>query len=114
MVASKTGLFNKELQQQAAIFKVLAHPARLQILHYLASTKTCISGDISEVLPLGRTTVNQHLRELKNAGLIHGHISGINTNYCLTFEKINEMKKLFEEFLSEFKFTDESYCNINQ
>lgn len=114
MVASKTELFDNDLQDQAALFKALAHPARLQILHYLAETKTCISGDLSEVLPLGRSTVNQHLRELKNAGLIHGHISGVNTNYCLTFEKINEMKKLFEEFLSEFQFAGESYCNINQ
>ncbi len=114
MVASKTELFNKELQQQAALFKALAHPARLQILHYLAETKTCISGNLSDVLPLGRTTVNQHLRELKNAGLIHGHISGVNTNYCLNYEKINDMKMLFKDFLSEFKFTNESHCNINQ
>ena len=76
MVLAKNELFDKQEQQCAALFKALAHPARIQILKYLAETKSCISGDISKELPLGRTTVNQHLRELKEAGLIQGHILG--------------------------------------
>ncbi|HPR31748.1 MAG TPA: metalloregulator ArsR/SmtB family transcription factor [Prolixibacteraceae bacterium] len=83
MVASKTELFDTPLVEQAKYFKALAHPARLSILKYLAETKTCISGDISDELPLSRTTVSQHLNELKSAGLIKGHVSGVKTNYCL-------------------------------
>ena len=70
MVTAKSELFTEKQQQQAILFKALAHPARLAILVYLAETKTCISGDISNELPLSRTTVNQHLMELKKAGLI--------------------------------------------
>ena len=65
MVQSKTELFDKELAGMAEFFKALAHPARLRILQFLAESKTCITGDISDELPLGRTTVNQHLKELK-------------------------------------------------
>jgi ArsR family transcriptional regulator len=64
MAYAKTELFDVQLQQTAEFFKALAHPARLQILNYLAETKTCITGDISEELPLSRATVNQHLAEL--------------------------------------------------
>ena len=109
MVTAKTTLFDEGLQVKANLFKVLAHPARLQILQFLAETKTCISGDISEELPLGRTTVNQHLKELKKAGLIQGQVEGVKTNYCLDYEKIEEMKNLLSGFLDEFK-TPEGFC----
>ena len=109
MVTAKTTLFNESLQVKANLFKALAHPARLQILQFLAETKTCISGDISEELPLGRTTVNQHLKELKNAGLIQGQVEGVKTNYCLDYAKIEEMKNLLIGFLNEFE-TPENFC----
>ena len=99
MVVAKTTLFDTELQEAALFFKVLGHPARLQILRYLAETKMCITGDISEELPLSRTTVNQHLAELKKAGLIQGHVSGKHTNYCLDPEKIRTLKKVIDSFL---------------
>lgn len=99
MVLAKTELFSEELQQCAELFKVLGHPARLRILQFLAESNTCISGDISDELPLGRTTVNQHLKELKDAGFILGHIEGIKTWYCLNPEKINELTRLFEGFI---------------
>jgi ArsR family transcriptional regulator, arsenate/arsenite/antimonite-responsive transcriptional repressor len=103
MVQSKTELFDKKLQVCAVLFKALAHPARLQILKYLAETKTCITGDISEELPLSRTTVNQHLTELKKAGLIQGHVSGVKMNYCLNPEKISEMKQSLLAFIEEIQ-----------
>ncbi len=109
MVTAKTTLFDESLQIRASLFKALAHPARLQILQYLAKTKSCISGDISEELPLGRTTVNQHLKELKNAGLIQGQVEGVKTNYCLDYDKIEEMKNLLSGFLDEFE-TPEGFC----
>ena len=109
MVASKTELFDEVLQQQANLFKVLGHPARLQIIRYLAETKTCYSGDISEDLPLGRTTVNQHLKELKKAGIIRGQVGGSKRDYCLDMNKIEDMLHIMREFLDEFD-QPEKYC----
>jgi DNA-binding transcriptional ArsR family regulator len=110
MVVSKTELFGETLQQQANLFKALAHPARLQILQFLAESKTCISGDISDELPLSRTTVNQHLTELKEAGLIKGHVEGVKMKYCLDAQKVNEMKTLLSGFLEGIQFQDDIIC----
>lgn len=110
MVVSKTELFDEVLQGRANLFKALAHPARLQILQFLAQTKTCISGDISEELPLSRTTVNQHLKELKDAGLIRGHVTGVKMNYCLDYEKVDEMKEILTGFLNEIRIPDDFCC----
>ena len=110
MVVSKTELFDEVLQDQATFFKALAHPARLQILQFLAKSKNCISGDISEELPLSRTTVNQHLTELKDAGLIKGHIEGVKMKYCLDGEKVKEMNVLLSGFLDEIQLPDDFSC----
>ena len=110
MVVSKTKLFDEMYQVRASLFKALAHPARLQILQFLAETKTCISGDISDELPLSRTTVNQHLKELKAAGLIRGHVEGAKMNYCLDKEKVKEMKNLLSSFLDEIQLSDDFIC----
>jgi len=107
MAYAKTELFDVQLQQTAEFFKALAHPARLQILKYLAETKTCITGDISEELPLSRTTVNQHLTELKKVGLIMGHVEGVKTNYCLNPDVISRVKTMLEDFL-----TDVDCCKV--
>lgn len=110
MVVSKTELFDTSLQTKANLFKALSHPARLQILIFLAQTKTCISGDISDELPLSRTTVNQHLKELKDAGLIKGHIEGVKMKYCLDAQKVNEMKILLTNFLEEIQLPENFIC----
>jgi len=98
MAYAKTDLFDSKLNSAAVLFKALAHPARLAILQYLAETKVCITGDISDELPLSRTTINQHLKELKNAGLIQGHVEGAKVNYCLDPKKVCELGKVFGEF----------------
>lgn len=100
MVQSKGKLFEKDLQEAATLYKALGHPARLAILRYLSDIKVCVTGDISEELPLSRTTVNQHLKELKNAGLIKGVVQGVKTNYCLNPEKIKEVKAMSDTFLN--------------
>jgi DNA-binding transcriptional ArsR family regulator len=110
MVVSKTELFDEVLQEKANLFKALSHPARLQILQFLAKSKNCISGDISEELPLSRTTVNQHLTELKEAGLIKGHVEGVKMKYCLDGEKVKEMKSLLSSFLEEIQLPDDFTC----
>ena len=92
MVQAKSELFERSLTESANLFKALSHPARLQILQFLAESQSCITGDISDELPLSRTTVNQHIKELKEAGLIQGEIEGVKTKYCLNTEKIKELK----------------------
>ena len=97
----KPEVFDNELQELANFAKVISHPARLAILKYLAETKTCISGDISDQLPLSRTTVSQHLKELRDMGLIHGEIDGLKINYCLCGSSIKEKLAKFDAFFSK-------------
>ena len=107
---NKTEVFDNQLQELSRFGKVISHPARLSILKYLASTSTCISGDISDELPLSRTTVNQHLSELKEVGLIKGHIEGVKMKYCLDGEKVKEMKNLLTSFLEEIQVPEDFIC----
>jgi DNA-binding transcriptional ArsR family regulator len=104
----KPEVFDKELQDLATFAKVISHPARLAILKYLSETKNCISGDISDQLPLSRTTVSQHLKELRDIGLIHGEIDGLKINYCLCGDTIEQFKMLFDAFFKEMDATCES------
>jgi predicted transcriptional regulator len=110
MAYTKSDLFSPELQNCSILFKALAHPARLAILKYLAETKTCITGDLADELPLGRTTVNQHLKELKDAGLIQGTTEGAKTCYCLDPKKIQVLKKMTEKFINEIDINCEFDC----
>lgn len=111
MVIAKSELFTGEQQKQAILFKALSHPARLAILTFLAETKTCISGDISDKLPLSRTTVNQHLMELKKAGLIKGTISGSKTNYCLNTCEIEKMDQMNRQFFQNLLIEQSNECS---
>ena len=103
---NKAEKFSENLQELALMAKAISHPARLAILQYLAETKTCISGDISDFLPLSRTTVSQHLKELKEIGLIHGEIDGLKVNYCLCSDKLKHFTDLFNRFMEPVKNTE--------
>lgn len=109
MNISKEPVFDESLMHLARLFKALAHPARLSILKYLADIKTCITGDIAEELPLSRTTVNQHLKELKDAGLINGTVEGVRTNYCINARAIENLRKEIDDFLKGID-VKETYC----
>lgn len=100
----KTDQFDTELQELAQFAKVFSHPARLMILKYLAEKKVCISGDITDEIPLSRTTVSQHLKELKNVGLIQGTIDGLTVNYCLNPDAINKLKETLDKFFKEIDY----------
>ncbi|RPH31373.1 MAG: ArsR family transcriptional regulator [Bacteroidales bacterium] len=100
---TKTEVLNADLKELSQFAKALSHPARLAILKYLAETKTCISGDISDFLPLSRTTVYQHLKELKALGLIHGEIDGLKVNYCLCCSSIEGYLQKFDSFFESIK-----------
>jgi DNA-binding transcriptional ArsR family regulator len=114
MVAAKTDLFEKELQKRAIFFKALAHPARLQIIKYLAETHICLSGDISDMFPIGRTTVNQHIRELKSAGIIEGHEKDGKIYYCLNTAKVGEMRLVLSVFLDEIQLPEDFCCECGE
>lgn len=106
MTTAKLELFDSKLQKTAAFCKALGHPARLAILKYLAETKVCMSGDITKEVPLSRTTVNQHLKELKNLDLIKGEIEGTKTNYCLNPKIINELQEIMQDLFKELNISD--------
>jgi len=111
MPQAKVELFEKGLQDGAILFKALGHPARLAILQFLAGTNSCFTGDISSELPLGRTTVNQHLDELKKAGLIQGYITGTKTNYCLNMTVISKLKQNMEKVINELNCCGALNCD---
>jgi ArsR family transcriptional regulator, arsenate/arsenite/antimonite-responsive transcriptional repressor len=102
--------FDENQQDLARFARVISHPARLAILQYLAETKSCISGDISDFIPLSRTTVSQHLKELRDLGLIHGEIDGLKINYCLCNAVLSKYKTMFTVFFQEIG-TSEIECN---
>ncbi|MDP3915750.1 MAG: metalloregulator ArsR/SmtB family transcription factor [Bacteroidota bacterium] len=112
MVVPKTALFDEELQKRANLFKALSHPARLQILRFLAQTRTCLTGDISEHFPLTRATVNQHMKELKNAGLIYGRKEGVKIVYCLDVVRIKEMEVILTGFLKIMHLPEDFCCSL--
>ncbi|MBF2709433.1 ArsR/SmtB family transcription factor [Flavobacterium soyangense] len=91
MGASKTDSFTDQQNELAILAKALGHPARIAIIEFLLKVDTCICGDIVNELPLAQPTVSQHLKELKNAGLIKGNFEGATICYCINesgFEKI--------------------------
>ena len=110
MAYAKTDLFDNDLKAAAILFIALAHPARLAILRYLAEAKVCITGDISDELPLSRTTVTQHLTELKNAGLIQGTVDGVKVNYCLNPAEIKKLVKAANCFFAEIDSDTAYHC----
>lgn len=93
----------------AEFAKALAHPARVAILEILAESNMCICGDITERLPLAQSTVSQHLKALKTAGIITGNIDGVRTCYCLDYESIDELRSMMGSLLNKLGESS-SYC----
>ena len=101
MGITKSEIFTSRQNKLASLLKALAHPARVAIIQLLASRHTCISGDIAAELPLSRTTVQQHLQELKAVGLIRGDIDGLTVCYCLNAELLERVRQQFTAFFTE-------------
>lgn len=98
-----------EKQEQIARFaKAMGHPARMAILQFLASQENCYFGDIHEELPIAKATVSQHLKELKEAGLIQGEIETPKVKYCINRENWERARHLFAGFFCECK--DKKTC----
>ena len=98
MGLTKSEIFTDKQNRLAQMMKALAHPARIAIVQQLISTKACICGDLVEELGLAQATISQHLKELKNAGLIKGTIEGTSVCYCIDDKVWKYFKKEFEFF----------------
>ncbi|MFN5376158.1 MAG: ArsR/SmtB family transcription factor [Chitinophagaceae bacterium] len=110
MGASKTEAYtNKELTL-AKYAKALSHPARVAILNVLLKKQACICGDIVEELPLSQSTVSQHLKELKEAGLIKGDIDGVSVCYCIDEKEWKKASNLINGFMEIFKGNKADCC----
>lgn len=100
MGATKTDYFTDKQNQIATISKALGHPARIAIIEYLLKVNQCICGDIVNELPLAQPTISQHLRELKNAGLIKGNIEGNSICYCINEKTFETLKTYFTKIIT--------------
>jgi len=93
--------YTEHEEQIARFAKAMGHPARMAILHFLASQQSCFFGEIHEVLPIAKATVSQHLKELKEAGLIQGEIEAPKVRYCINRSNWLLARDLFAEFFRE-------------
>ncbi len=93
MALNKTEAFEEVDQELAALAKAIAHPARVAILKTLAERGACVCGQVVEVLPLAQATVSQHLKELKEAGLIRGDVDGPRMCYCIDYAVLDKARK---------------------
>jgi ArsR family transcriptional regulator, zinc-responsive transcriptional repressor len=102
MGVTKTDLFDPTTNAFANAAKAFAHPARVAIIKYLLETKACINGDLVEELGLAQATISQHLRELKQIGIIQGNIEGTRVNYCINSKKWLEIKEQFNQLFDQY------------
>jgi len=104
----KVAQFSLEDQELARMAKTLAHPARIAILRTLAARKTCVCGELVNELPLAQSTVSQHLRELRENGLIQGETEGPNSCYCINRENLQNLFLKLGQLEREIAFFDET------
>lgn len=88
-------------EQLARFAKALGHPARISILDFLLKQETCYFGDIHDELPIAKATVSQHLKELKDAGLIQGEIETPKVRYCINKENLKQARQIFDDFFGQ-------------
>jgi DNA-binding transcriptional ArsR family regulator len=101
MAVSKKEEFTREDTWLAGVAKALSHPARIRILKILAEMDSCMVGNIVDQLPLAQATVSQHLKELKNAGLIKGEIDGPRICYCVNNETLSKAKRALDKLFNK-------------
>ena len=107
MGLTKSFHFDEEQNQLASYAKAFAHPARIAILQQIVKNKTCIVGSLADILPLSQSTISQHLKELKNVGIIKGEIEGPSICYCIHEENWNKARDMLSKLFSEI---DKNCC----
>jgi len=103
MGLTKTEIFTDEQNQLAQLLKAMAHPARIAILQRILKSNTCICGDLVDELGLAQATISQHLKELKNAGIIQGTIEGVSVCYCINPIVWKQLELQLGAFLGSYK-----------
>lgn len=98
---SERRYFTDEQEEIARYAKAMSHPVRMFILEFLVRNKCCYSGDMAEELPIARSTLSEHLKELKKSGLIQGEINPPFIKYCINQENWQKAKKLYSDFFNE-------------
>ncbi len=94
-------LISERQKKMARYAKAMGHPIRMYVLELLSRQSCCYSGDLTEILPIAKSTLSQHLKELKDAGLIQGEIEAPRIKYCINRENWNEAKELFKKFIGD-------------
>lgn len=102
MGLTKTEIFTDEQNRLAIMLKAISHPARIAILQYLIKTNTCVCGSLVDELGLAQATISQHLKELKNAGLIQGTIEGVSTCYCIEPKAWKQLQHELNAFMDSY------------
>ena len=102
MGTTKSEIFTEKQNRLATMLKALAHPARIAIIQHLVKSQACICGDLVDELGLAQATISQHLKELKNVGLIKGSIEGTSTCYCIDNKTWNQYKSMVEGFFVSY------------
>jgi len=110
MGATKTDHFTDKQNAIATLAKALGHPARIAIIDYLLKVDDCICGDIVNELPLAQPTVSQHLKELKNAGLIKGNIEGNAICYCIDEKALTKLQSYFANISDKLEKKKSNCC----
>jgi ArsR family transcriptional regulator, arsenate/arsenite/antimonite-responsive transcriptional repressor len=110
MAFHKKEEFGNKDQSLAAFAKAISHPARIAILNVLARKNECICGEIVEVLPLAQSTVSQHLKELKTAGLIIGTVDGPRSCYCINWKAFEKFNGDFNSLFQKLKEANSKCC----
>ncbi|MBJ2176267.1 winged helix-turn-helix transcriptional regulator [Aureibaculum sp. A20] len=109
MGVSKTEMFTDSQNEIAVFAKAFGHPARVAILQYLFKLNACVCGDLVNEIGLAQPTISQHLKELKQLGLIKGNVEGTSVCYCIDTNNWTKMKKLMSAFLDQ-DITKENCC----
>ncbi|HVZ56217.1 MAG TPA: metalloregulator ArsR/SmtB family transcription factor [Chitinophagaceae bacterium] len=110
MALHKKDAFTPKEQELAEFAKALSHPARIAILKVLAQRNQCICGEIVEVLPLAQSTVSQHLKELREAGLVKGETDGPRSCYCINWKAFRQFSQDFNALFEKLEKTADKCC----
>ncbi len=103
MGLTKSEIFNDKQNKLASMMKALAHPARIAIIQHLIKANACICGELVDELGLAQATISQHLKELKNAGIIQGTIEGTSVCYCINPKVWKQYQQAFDTFFVTYK-----------
>lgn len=110
MGLTKTSLYTSKQNATALAAKAFAHPARVAIIEYLLRTNACVNGDLVQEIGLAQATISQHLRELKDIGIIKGTIEGVSVNYCINPAKWQEISRIFSDLFGRYISNNEEDC----